>query len=97
MFEHTLVLLPSLTPWLSSECCFSEQEMKQTWGRAKNWKLNCSKSAKLLGEDGSARAPVPAALYPAGLKIAPEIRAEPEQMPRLAGFYPFFFLDGSQL
>lgn len=32
MFEHTLVLLPSLTPWLSSECCFSEQERKQTWG-----------------------------------------------------------------
>lgn len=39
------------------------------------WKLNCPESAKLVRADESVRAPIPAASYPAGLKIASEIRA----------------------
>lgn len=54
-------------------------------------KLNWPGSAKLLRADGPARAPIPAALYPAGLKIATEIRARTDAEIGRIPFVIFFF------
>lgn len=51
-------------------------------------KLNGPESAKLLRADGSARAPIPAALYPAALKIATQIRARTDdEIGRISSFF----------
>lgn len=66
--------------------------MKQTTVKKLPRKLNCPESAKLLRADGSARAPVPAALYPAGLKIAMEIRARTNaEIGQISSIFFFFF------
>lgn len=82
MFYHTPVIFRMLFLIAGNETNNSKKLLR---------KLNCSESAKLLRTDGSARAPNPTALNPAGLKIATEIRARTDaEIGRISSFFSFF-------